>query len=662
MDALLRSLSAMTEMQDAAARLGRGESPVSLTGLSPVHRALCSAALAWGGNRPLLAICADEKECTRLEQDLTALTGWDAVVLPQRDWHVGAAAAESHQWEHRRLLALHRMAEGTARAVITTVVGAAQFCMGRDDLLSHTLTLRTAESYDITDLSRRLVDMGYTRCDQVEGPGQFALRGGILDVFSPGMAQPVRCDFFDDELDGMGVFDPVTQRRTENVDTALLLPAAENIGPARPTMWEYLAPDTLVTIHDSSRCAESLRDALREAKADRKVRRAQGEDVPAGPMGLDEAELGKAISAFAAVELDNFLTSRPLVPPQALLQFNCKQLSTYGGSLDTACIDITHYLTMGYGVLVLCGGEVRARNMLRLLEDRGVTAALDLQGTALPERNQVRISLGALSAGSEFPGLRLAILTEGQLTERVAGKAGRVRQKRDDSRRKLQSYTDLSPGDLVVHAHHGIGRFTGIIRMPVDGVEKDYMKIAYAGSDCLYVPCTALDLVSKYIGGGSGEEGEGQDHLPGQGRRPGIGERADSPLRPAAAAGGLCLLPGQPVAKGIRGRLRLPGDRRPAQGHPGDQGRHGKARAHGSPSVRRRGLRQDGGGPPGRHEVHHGRQAGRHSGAHHGAGPAALRHRHEPVPGLPGEHRGVEPLPQPQAGQGDYGAGEAGPH
>ena len=513
MDALLRSLSAMAEIQDAAARLGRGESPLSLTGLSPVHRALCSAALAREGDRPLLAICADEKECTRLGADLTALTGWDAVVLPQRDWHVGAAAAESHQWEHRRLLALHRMAEGTARAVITTVVGAAQFCMGRDDLMAHTLTLRTAESYDITDLSRRLVDMGYTRYDQVEGPGQFALRGGILDVFSPGMELPVRCDFFDDELDGMGVFDPVTQRRTENVDTALLLPAAEVIGPARPTVWDYLSPHTLVTIHDSSRCGEALRQAFQEAKADRKVRKAQGEAVEGGPLGLDETELGRAIAGFAAVALDNFLTSRPLVPPQALLQLNCKQLSTYGGSLDTACLDITHYLTMGYGVLVLCGGEVRARNMLRLLEDRGVTAALDLQGAALPERNQVRISLGALSAGSEFPSLRLAVLTEGQLTERVAGKAGRVRQKRDDSRRKLQSYTDLSPGDLVVHAHHGIGRFTGIIRMPVDGVEKDYMKIAYAGSDCLYVPCTALDLVSKYIGGGSGEEGEKPVHL-----------------------------------------------------------------------------------------------------------------------------------------------------
>ena len=99
------------------------------------------------------------------------------------------------------------------------------------------------------------------------------------------------------------------------------------------------------------------------------------------------------------------------------------------------------------------------------------------------------------------------MLTEGQLTENVSGKSRKPRRAKDSSRQKLQSYTDLAPGDLVVHAHHGIGRFVEMVRLPVDGVEKDYIKIAYAGSDCLYVPATSLDLVSKYIGTG-GEEGE----------------------------------------------------------------------------------------------------------------------------------------------------------
>ena len=123
--------------------------------------------------------------------------------------------------------------------------------------------------------------------------------------------------------------------------------------------------------------------------------------------------------------------------------------------------------------------------------------------TAMPKPGELRITVGALSAGCEWPTLKLAVLTEGQLTAPTQKK---LKLKKDSNRQKLQSYTDLSPGDLVVHTHHGIGRFAGIQRMPVDGVEKDYIKIDYAGGDCLYVPVTQLDLVSKYIGGGEDQE------------------------------------------------------------------------------------------------------------------------------------------------------------
>ena len=162
-----------------------------------------------------------------------------------------------------------------------------------------------------------------------------------------------------------------------------------------------------------------------------------------------------------------------------------------------------HYRNTGSAVLVLCGGEVRAKNLLRLLEERGIPAVLDLKWTAMPKPGELRITVGALSAGCEWPALKLAVLTEGQLTAPTQKK---LKLKKDSNRQKLQSYTDLSPGDLVVHVHHGIGRFAGIQRMPVDGVEKDYIKIDYAGGDCLYVPVTQLDLVSKYIGGGEDQE------------------------------------------------------------------------------------------------------------------------------------------------------------
>ncbi len=197
--------------------------------------------------------------------------------------------------------------------------------------------------------------------------------------------------------------------------------------------------------------------------------------------------------------LDALPTSRHPLKPRGLLAINARQLSSYGGSLETAVTDLEHYRNTGSAVLVLCGGEVRAKNLLRLLEERGIPAVLDLKGAAMPKPGELRITVGALSAGCEWPALKLAVLTEGQLTAPTQKK---LKLKKDSNRQKLQSYTDLSPGDLVVHEHHGVGRFVGIQRMPVDGVEKDYIKIDYAGGDCLYVPVTQLDLVSKYIGGG----------------------------------------------------------------------------------------------------------------------------------------------------------------
>ena len=265
-----------------------------------------------------------------------------------------------------------------------------------------------------------------------------------------------------------------------------------------------MPPDAVVFLCEGGRVEQRVKTVLLQLHQDTEAL------MEAGLMVGDAAEVclsGEALFArladFPVVMLDALPTSRHPLKPRGLLAINARQLSSYGGSLETAVTDLEHYRNTGSAVLVLCGGEVRAKNLLRLLEERGIPAVLDLKGTAMPKPGELRITVGALSAGCEWPTLKLAVLTEGQLTAPTQKK---LKLKKDSNRQKLQSYTDLSPGDLVVHTHHGIGRFAGIQRMPVDGVEKDYIKIDYAGGDCLYVPVTQLDLVSKYIGGGEDQE------------------------------------------------------------------------------------------------------------------------------------------------------------
>ena len=530
MERFLEQLNTIPEVASLTQRVEAGGCPAAVTGLQPVQRACVGAAVAHATGRPVLFVCGDEREAQTICADLRTLLEKEPVVLPGREWQLRPGAIGSHAFEQSRLGALYALTEGMTAAVAT-----ADALMARTlpPALLRRLTTEVSlgQRVDPAELARHLTEAGYVRCQQVEGVGQFALRGGILDVYSPMMDQPVRIEFFDDEVDSMGTFDPSTQRRVKNVHEARLLPAAEVLPGAAEggltglaarlkelaeklekkhkaetlvqtlrqdaerlengaalsgadrylaavygqttTALDYLPPDTLVVLCESGRVEDRVKSTLTQLRQDTELLMEQG--LLAGEyaaLTLSAEELFRALEAFPVLMENALPTSRYPMRPRELATVNAKQLSSYGGSLETAVGDMTHYRQSGSAVLVLCGSETRAKNLCRMLAERDIPAALDLQGAAMPAPGEIRVSLGALSAGSEWPSLKLAVLTEGQLTA-VAQK--RRRLKHDSNRQKLQSYTDLSPGDLVVHVHHGVGRFVDIQKRPVDGVEMDYI-------------------------------------------------------------------------------------------------------------------------------------------------------------------------------------------
>ncbi len=509
MELLLKKLLEIPEANSLATAVEGNGCPAAVTGLASVHKAQMAAALALRTGKPLVMVCTDEGEANRLAGDLETLLGISALRLYARELFIRPGAVASRQWEMARIGALYALAKGEGRLVVCTAEGLLQKTAPAQRLLDSALTLEIGGRWDLSELPLRLVAAGYTRCDQVEGVGQFALRGGILDVFSPLMEEPVRCEFFDDEIDSLGSFDTTTQRRTKNLDSALVLPAAELPGDTPPaSAFNCLPADALICLCETGRITERVKTVLFQAKEDTESLLAAGE--PNGDLMrllLSQNEWLSQLERFSVCMMEALPTSRYPLNPRTLLTISAKQLSAYGGSLDAAAGDLEHYRSAGFAALLLCGNPTRAKNLQRMLQERDIPAALDFDGKALPQPGEVRLTVGALSAGAEYPQLSLAILTEGQLTAAASGKAPARRAVKKDSRQKLLSYTDLTPGDLVVHAHHGIGRFEGMRKMPVDGVEKDYIKIAYAGGDSLYVPATQLDLVSKYIGGG-GEDSQ----------------------------------------------------------------------------------------------------------------------------------------------------------
>ena len=536
-----------------------GRCPAVLSGMSGVHRAHLGAALHGETGRPVVFVCAEDGEATRLIADLETLSQKEAVYLPARELVFYDAAVVSRQWEHRRLRTMASASEGTASFLVMTVEGMLQRTMPRDTMQQAVRVLELGGTYQLEELAGFLVRNGYAVCDQVEGPGQFALRGGILDVFSPGEAGPARIDFFGDEIDSMGFFDLSTQRRTENCSAYRLLPAAEVqpdlarggkeqviaslrrlqskiakrkgdfdqlietlqqdvqkieqgislsaydrylalIYPEETCGIDYIPQDAIVIMTESGRVMERAKTYLWQLEQDAEMLLEAG--LLAGELAslaLSVEQMKTRLAEFPVVMTDVFPMGRYPLAPKSVFSVMCKQLPSYGGSLHTAVSDVAAYLAEHYRVVILCPSERRAQNLHSLLREAKLRVAMAFQLKQLPQLGEAILTVGNLSGGMEYPDLKLVVLTEGQITGGDR-KEKPVRHKKN--KQALQSYADLSPGDLVVHVHHGIGRFVEMAKMSLDGVEKDYVKLAYAGSDCLYIPATQLDLISKYIGGG----------------------------------------------------------------------------------------------------------------------------------------------------------------
>lgn len=548
---LLKSIGGLDEYQKLRQALLDGKTPLLAVGLSAIHKAHFAAALQADLKRPVCVLTDDEAAAARLSADIAGFSEKNVAQIPSRDLVMVNVAGVSRGYEQKRIAALFGASD--APFVVLSASAALQRTLPPALLRQAAVTLSVGATAPIEPLVQQFVRAGYERAIQVEGTGQFSLRGGILDVFPPAAEHPYRVEFWDDEIDSISTFDVGSQRRLETCDTLLCLPCMEALPHLAPNgvdglcravdalrktrrkkhpeldqnldrdverlhetgalpgadkylpliypdfacALDYLPENAVLLIEDTPRLRDACRDFANRI----------GEDVTAL---LERGELAPDLNDYAldfaglcgisrpVVRLDTFLGNIPELPPKQIENFTANQMNAYGGNLDMAASDISAFQRENRAVVVVCGSELRCKNMLEALAGAGIKAKA---GHNLPKPGQVVVTEGVLSAGFEYPDLGLVVMTEGQVLAR--------RKKtlpKKSNRDRVKSYTDLTPGDLVVHEHHGIGRFIGMERMKVDGAERDFIKIAFAGTDFLYVPATSLDLISKYIGGGDSEK------------------------------------------------------------------------------------------------------------------------------------------------------------
>ncbi|MBQ9802585.1 MAG: transcription-repair coupling factor [Clostridia bacterium] len=553
------------------ARAPRGRSlPFAVTGLTDgaadaLVTALVPDFLA-KQKGTVLFLLPEEKECVRL-RDLFCRAGLRAAFFTARDLTFYNITA-SHEYEHERLSVLWRLPHGDLDVVLTTPDAALGFTVSRAKLQEATTALDAESLMEPTHLAAKLTAAGYSRVELVEGAGQFAMRGGIVDIFPPDLhaitpdgnvlvqSAPIRVEFFGDEIDRMGVFDVETQRIHTMIESCELPPAREVLltdesraeiraaveaqlkkcksergreeldhelaelasggevrfadkyltlcDNAKETLLSYFAPHTLVLMRGTNAIYDRLRAATWHNEEMIKDLLENGTIAPRfAEYGLSATALESFLDGAVTVHIDSIAEGLVGKRLGGLYTFKSKHTVAYGDHFELLCEDLQDYINARRAVLLLAESETAAEQIRQKLELAQFPVKEAADEDALPEAGEILITAKECGTGFELGVSGFAVLSlAADLRHGGLSPAGRLRRakKKRDARGAILSYADLTPGDLVVHEAHGIGRYVGLETLTIDGVTRDYVSIQYAGSDKLFLPCDRLDAVSKYIG------------------------------------------------------------------------------------------------------------------------------------------------------------------
>ncbi len=530
--------------------------PIALSGLPlPALELLCAEGcrrLAAEGRGPVLIFTKTAEAASRLALLLRS-EGLSAEFYPPRDYilyHISA----SHDAERTRLSVLSSLLAGGLDAVVTTPTAALGYTMPRARLSAASLSVKVGDALSPEELASVLSACGYRAVTTVEAAGQFAHRGGILDFAAEGDRPPIRIEFFGDEVDRIGRFDFLTQRLCEGLSEASVFPAREVVpdGAAREriladiarrekkteesellsalraeravvegegelpfadkyipliypegeTLLSYFGERTPVFLINERELSSLLGEELRLLAEEESALIEKG-SLSAGYRSHAPASLYESFLASSLPLYMNVFASPPAGMRLAgLFGFSCRKTVAYGTKPELLTSDLADYRERGYRVLLLCRSRSEAALRAEELAREGHRTRLAEEDSPLPERGEILLVGEECGEGFELPDIRLAVLS---LTEEEGGAKKKKRPLRFRGRgagvgEKILSYAELSEGDYVVHAVHGIGRFLGMRAMTVDGVTNDYITLQYAGEGKLFLSADKLELVSRYIG------------------------------------------------------------------------------------------------------------------------------------------------------------------
>ncbi len=527
-----------------------GRTPLGALGLSQIHKANIISSLCEDfAPRQAVVVVPDETQGTRLCKDLNAF-GCNALLYPAGDISLRTTQVKSHEYEHRRLSVLGKLLDGNADAVVLSAEAALQFTIPPEELFKRRITIKVGDEITIEKLTDKLINSGYTSSENVEGSGQYAVRGGIVDVFSPDSDTPFRIDFWGDTVDSISYFDTQTQRRISQTDEVTITPAAEicctndKLAVLIEEFSKTVKGKGSVKFKESlQKDIDSLQSGISLCSADRYLpivydKPATLFDYVDRPLlfvsesfsvkdkgdaafrlfceeykaYLEEGVTGKGLDGYmmsfssltqfysdlGVIYLDNLARGSFDIPVKELITFSARQISAWNGSVSLLKDDLSPYTGKNskHCIVIMSGTPKSAEALAGDLKSDGYNASFTADLPDEPAAGRIIVTPGGFSSGFEYPGAYFLTITYGAHESLPVAK----RAKKVNKAAVFNSLEELHKGDYIVHAAHGIGIFDGITQLESDGNIKDYIKIKYAKGDVLYVPVTQLDHVSKYIG------------------------------------------------------------------------------------------------------------------------------------------------------------------
>ena len=444
-----------------------------------------------------LILAEDERRAREIYEDYRF---YDRKVYsyPAKDLLFFQADIHGNLLIRQRMKVIKALLEEKELTVVTSIDGCMDFLESLEKIKEKLIHYESDSTVDIEQLKNQLVALGYERVGQVEMPGQFSVRGGIVDIYCLTEENPWRIELWGDEIDSIRSFDPESQRSLENLEELTIYPAVEHIGDKDMVSFLDYFPEerTIIFLDEPNRLTEkggAVEEEYRQSRMHREEK---------GSRNLPENWLCSFEQLQKELNKRNCISVCALEPKQAgwkvreKFYLEVKSISAYNNSFELLVKDLHQYKKQGYRIALLSGSRTRAERLAKDLQEEGLAAfyGQDYDREICP--GEIMVVYGHAKKGFEYPLIKFAVMTESD----IFGQEQKKKKKKNYSGSRIQDFAELSIGDFVVHEKHGLGIYRGIEKVEVDRIVKDYIKIEYRGGSNLYIPATQLDCLQKYSG------------------------------------------------------------------------------------------------------------------------------------------------------------------